>query len=320
MIRPTTFIEASRLERHLGVELLLASETFQQTGSFKFRAAYNLVSKVPQKLILTASSGNFGQAVALACKLLNKSCIVVMPSASARTKIAAVQEHGGLVEIIDVKQISRAARVAELAKEHPEAYVASAYDDPLVIEGNATLGRELSKLEGRVDCFLAPVGGGGLTSGIISGLRQCDSRIPVVGVEPQTANDAARSLKAGHIVRNEREPETLADGVRTVSLGDHNWKILQGGLQSIVEVPEAAIAEGVRLLFNFANLKAEPTGALAIAALLANPEQFKGKRVCAVISGANVDPELFSQLISGGDSKAAEDCRSPKPSEFRARE
>ncbi len=298
MIRPTTWIEASCLGKRFGAELLLASETLQHTGSFKFRAAYNLVSKVPQKLILTASSGNFGQAVAFACQCLNKSCIVVMPNTSARIKVEAVRKYGGRVEMIDVQRVSRAERVAKLAKEFPEAYVASAYDDPLVIEGNASLGAELAKLDGRIDCIVAAVGGVGLTSGIIAGLRNSGSAIPVIGVEPETANDAARSLKAGYIVRNEKEPETLADGVRTVSVGHHNWKILQSGLERIVEVPEAAIAEAVRLLFKEENLKAEPTGALSIAALLTKPETFKGKRVCAVISGGNVDADLFERLVS----------------------
>src|SRR6476619_4380999 len=116
MIRPTTLIEASRLGQRFGVELLLASETLQHTGSFKFRAAYNLVSKVPQKLILTASSGNFGQAVAFACQCLNKSCIVVMPSTSAPIKVDAVRKYGGRVETIDVQRISRAERISQLAK------------------------------------------------------------------------------------------------------------------------------------------------------------------------------------------------------------
>src|SRR5262249_8916533 len=137
--RPTTIIESPRLSRLLGVNLTIASETFQFTGSFKFRAAYNVAASVAQGSIITASSGNFGQAMAYACSLLGKSCTVVMPSTSAKVKVDAVREFGGTVDLIDVREISRAARVSQLAAECPEAYVASAYDDPLVIAGNASL-------------------------------------------------------------------------------------------------------------------------------------------------------------------------------------
>src|SRR5947207_5298560 len=133
VVRKTTIIEAPRLTRRLGVELTIAAETFQYTGSFKFRAAYNLASKVSRRKIITASSGNFGQAMAYACSLLGKSCIIVMPATSAQVKVDAVREYGGMVDLIDVRVIGRAERVAELASENPDAYIASAYDDPLVI-------------------------------------------------------------------------------------------------------------------------------------------------------------------------------------------
>jgi threonine dehydratase len=294
---PTTFIEAPRLARRLGVELTIASETFQHTGSFKFRAAYNLASKVRERMIIAASSGNFGQALAYACSLLGKSCIVVMPSTSAQVKIDAVREYGGAVDLTDVRVKSRAARVAELAQENPDAYVASAYDDPLVIEGNASLGVELAAPALEFDFVVAPIGGGGLTSGIITGLRAAGSSARVVAAEPLLANDAARSLRAGHIVTNESEAQTIADGARTVSVGQHNWAVLEDGLSAIVEVPERNIEEGVRLLFALANLKAEPTGALSIGALLTRPDLFQDRRVCCVISGGNVDPEVYRAIL-----------------------
>ena len=118
--RPTTVIESKRLNDRLGTHLTIVSETFQHTGSFKFRAAYNLAFHVPQKKIIAASSGNFGQALAYACKLLGKTCIVVMPSTSAKVKIESVREHGGIVELTDVAVKSRAERLTELALEHPD--------------------------------------------------------------------------------------------------------------------------------------------------------------------------------------------------------
>jgi threonine dehydratase len=296
--RRTTIVEAPRLAKLLGVNLTIATETFQHTGSFKFRAAYNLASKIKERKIIAASSGNFGQAMAFACSLLGKSSIIVMPETSAQVKINAVREYGGVVDLIDVKVKGRAARVAELARENADAYIASAYDDLLVIEGNASLGAELAGLDREFDFVIAPVGGGGLTSGIITGLRACGSRAKVIGAEPQMANDGALSLRAGYIVVNELEPQTIADGARTVSVGTHNWAVLKEGLSRIVEVSEEDIKQGVRLLFGLANLKAEPTGALAIGALLSEPESFRGRRVCCVISGGNVDPGVYRKILS----------------------
>ncbi|MCW5822161.1 MAG: pyridoxal-phosphate dependent enzyme [Cyanobacteria bacterium TGS_CYA1] len=297
-IRPTTIIKSVKLNRHLGCDVVLASETFQHTGSFKFRAGYNLAKHVEQDTILTESSGNFGQALAYACQLLGKKCIVVMPSTSAQVKVDAVRNFGGIAELTDVKVKSRRARLEELIKEYPDAYVASAYNDRHVIEGNASLGREICGLAQEINFVLAPVGGGGLTSGIIEGIKQCGKRIKVVGAEPKMANDASRSLQAGHIVANEQEPQTIADGARVLSIGNLNWAILQNGIERIIEVPEENIKTGLKLLFDLANLKCEPTGALSIGALLCEPNFFHGKTVCCVISGGNVDPSIYKELIS----------------------
>ncbi len=299
LARPTTLLEMPRLSARLGAHVILASETFQHTGSFKFRAAYNLARSVPQTKIITASSGNYGQALAYACQLLGKQAIVVMPQTSAQVKIDAVREFGARADLIDVNVTSRADRVAQLAAEHPDAYVASAYDDPLVIAGNASLGAELARLTPACDFILAPIGGGGLSAGILQGLRAQGNPTPVVGAEPLLGNDAARSLRAGEIVANAREPQTLADGARTLSVGKHNWAILRDGIHSIIEVPDEHIAQGVRLLFTYANLKAEPTGALTIGALLTQPETFRRKRVCCVISGGNVDARVYAEILTG---------------------
>jgi threonine dehydratase len=235
--------------------------------------------------------------MAYACGLLGKTCLIVMPHTSARVKIDAVREYGGVVDLTDVNVVSRSARVAELAREHTDAYIANAYDDPLVIQGNASLGEELAALEKSFDAVIAPVGGGGLTSGLITGLRARANSTEVFGAEPLIANDAARSLRAGRIIANEFEPQSIADGARTPSLGQHNWAVLREGLQGIFEVPEEKIKEATRLLFSHANLKAEPTGALSLAALLTNSEAFRDRTVCCVISGGNVDAEVYRQIL-----------------------
>jgi len=210
-----------------------------------------------------------------------------------------VREYGGEVDLIDVRQTSRAARVVELAAASPDAYVASAYDDPLVIAGNASLGEELAALTRAIDVVVAPIGGGGLTSGLITGIRASGRDIRVLGAEPLSANDAARSLRAGRIVTNETEPHTIADGARTVSVGQFNWPVLREGLAGIVEVPEEHIKEAMRLFFSLANLKVEPTGALSLAALLTQPDRFRDRSVCCVVSGGNVDAQLYREILSG---------------------
>lgn len=296
-IRPTTFVDSEKLKSFFGLDITIATETFQHTGSFKFRAAYNLASNVPNEEILTASSGNFGQALAYACQLTGKKCTVVMPDTSARVKIEAVRNYGATVDLVDTNKIGRNERVAQLALEMPNAYFASAYDDAFVIAGNASLGAELSKKD--FDVVISPVGGGGLSSGIVKGLCERGNTARVYGAEPLLANDAARSLQAGKIINNEFEPQTIADGARTISLGKQNWAILEKGLAGIVEVSEEKIIEAVRLLFNLANLKVEPTGALTVGAILENRQIFENQKICAVVSGGNVDMEVYRKILAG---------------------
>ncbi|MEP6704511.1 MAG: threonine/serine dehydratase [Acidobacteriota bacterium] len=296
VVRPTTFIESQKLCDHLGLDITIATETFQHTGSFKFRAAYNLALNVPNEEILTASSGNFGQALAYACKLLGKKCTVIMPETSAQVKIDAVRSYGAIVDLVDVRKTGRTERVAQLSAEMPEAYYASPYDDAFVIEGNATLGDEICEKD--YDVVLAPIGGGGLISGMVTARRRSNSQAEIVGAEPLVANDAARSLRAAKIVHNESEPMTIADGARTISLGNLNWPLIKENVARIVEVSEENICTAVRLYFGLVNLKCEPTGALSLGALLEGTDDFAGKKICLIVSGGNVDPEVYKSILS----------------------
>lgn len=297
-VRPTTFIKSALLSDFFKAEVTIASETFQHTGSFKFRAAYNVALNVPNETIITASSGNFGQALAKACQLLNKPCIVVMPETSARVKIEAVKSYGARVDLIDTGIVGRKERVLQIAEDCPEAYLASAYDDPLVIAGNATLGAEIANYREKFDACLVPIGGGGLISGVIKGFCDNGCATQVIGAEPLLGNDAARSLKAGKIISNNQEPATLADGARTVSLGEHNWQIIEKAVKEIIEVSEEKIVQATNILFSHANLKVEPTGALTTGALLEEPENFVGQSICLVVSGGNVDPKVYQQILN----------------------
>ncbi len=295
-VRPTLLLPSGVLSAQLGCEVTIASETFQYTGSFKFRAAYNLLASNPQEKIVAASSGNFGQAVAYASTLLGKTCTVVMPSTSAQVKVAAVRAYGGIADLIDVSKISRSERVQQLLVEQPDAFQAQAYDDYRVVAGNSTLGKEiLTAID--FDVVIVPVGGGGLSSGIVVARDYLGAKTEIIGAEPVPRNDAARSLRSGQLVRNEQEPATVADGARTISLGMLNWEILRQGVADIIAVPDSLTLKALRAYFQFVNLKVEPTGALALGALLAQPERFAGKRVCCIVSGGNVDPGVYAQAL-----------------------
>ena len=295
-IRPTLLLPSQALSAQLDCNLTIASETFQFTGSFKFRAAYNLLSSIPQQCVITASSGNFGQAVAYACKLLGKACTVVMPNTSAHVKITAVESFGGIVDLIDVNKISRIDRVQQLISQQPDAFYAQAYDDYRVVAGNSTLSKEILSYSD-FDVIITPIGGGGLCSGQIIARDHLHARTEIIGAEPLPGNDAAQSLQSGQLIRNEHEPDTIADGARTLSLGKINWEIIKRGISDIIVVPDQLTLEALRRYFLYANLKVEPTGALSLGALLAKPERFRGKRVCCIVSGGNVDPFVYAQAL-----------------------
>ena len=294
-IRPTTFIESVKLRERLGLDVTIASETFQHTGSFKFRAAYNVAINVPNDELIGVSSGNFGQALAYAAKLTGKKCTVIMPDNSAKVKVDAVRSFGAEADLINVREVGRSERLAQLANERPNAYLASAFDDKWVIEGNSTLGDELG--DGGFDAVIVPIGGGGLSSGIIQSFQRhgCDTK--VFAAEPLMANDAARSFAAGKLIANEHEPQTLADGARTLSVGGLNWEILEGGLAGVLEVSEDKIVQALRMYFELANIKCEPTAALPLGAILHDPGKFRDKKICLIVSGGNVDAELYSRLV-----------------------
>ena len=295
-ILPTQVVDSHHLSQRLKCEVILISELCQITGSFKFRAAWNLVNQIDSPGFVAASSGNFGQALACATRMRDRRCTIIMPDTSARVKIAAVRSYGAKVELVDVRRKSRAQRVREISVTLPDDYVASAYDCNHVIDGNASLGRELADLSPPFDVIIAPVGGGGLSAGIITGLRSKGVHTSVWGAEPEIANDASRSLHSGVLIANEKEPTTLADGARTLSLGTRNFDILVREMKGIIEIPEHLIPVAMKYLHR-CGLTVEPTGALSLAALLADDTRFAGLRVGCVLSGGNIDQDLYQKLV-----------------------
>lgn len=276
---PTTILELPGLG-------LIAHELLQHTGSFKARGALAAVRFSTARHLCTASSGNFGAALAWAAAREGRACTVVMPDRSVQKKIDAVRRFGATVELIDTTRVSRLDRLREVAAALDDAEAISPYDDDRVILGNATLGLELLTARPDLDVILVPVGGGGLASGLCVARDELGRPTRIVGCEPLLGNDGARSLAAGRIVANDREPATICDGARTLALGARNFAILQRGLEAILEVDDDAV-RGAMATLDAARLAAEPTGALAIAALQQNAARFAGQRVACVLSGGN---------------------------------
>lgn len=309
-IKPTTLIPLPKYAAKLGLKsLVLISEVNQLTHSFKFRAAYNVCLNIKNNSVIAASSGNFGQALALAAKMTNKRCHIIMPSTSALCKVKAVRSHGATVVFVDTtKGESRAQGVKNTIKQqtlkYPNEqppYHASAFDSDYVIQGNSTLGDEIHDMD--LDYVLVPIGGGGLSSGIILSFLKHKSSIKVIGVEPQLANDASQSFKAGKLIGFKTEVQTIADGARTLRLGQRNWEIIRDNIKDILEVDEAHIRSGLRTIAAETkdNHRVEPTGALSVGALQAYTNMFKGKRVGCVLSGGNVDDSVYDSIMKGTD-------------------
>jgi threonine dehydratase len=297
--RPTTFVTSPRLSTVAGVDLTVATETLQYTGSFKFRGALNTVAQSSASHLIAASSGNFGQALAFACQLLGKRCTIVMPHDAAAVKVEAVRGYGATVDLVNTRMKPRAARLAELLAELPGAVIAHPSDGEPMLAGNESLGAEIFACQPTFDAVVAPVGGGGVIVGLIRAARRLARRADIWAVEPRVANDVAESFRQGRHVTLPAEPSTLADGVRTLGTSAANWATIREGCRGVIEVDEPQIVKATQLLFALANLKAEPTGALSLAAVLTEPERFQGQRVCCVVTGGNVDPAVYVRILQG---------------------
>lgn len=295
-VRQTTWLHFESIDTAVGKVVWFASETNQVTGSFKYRAATSVVQNIEAPGFLAASSGNFGQALACACQRKGVPCIIVMPTTSAQVKIDAVRSYNAEVVFVDTSEQTRADKVKEVTKKHPDYHVASAYDCEWVITGNASLGEEIHRHVGSPDLIMAPIGGGGLISGIAEALERNHNTVRLWGAEPKMADDAARSLETGRRLFNEGEPQTLADGARTRSVGVRNWIRIQRRVSNILRVSEASICKAMRLL-DAVGVQVEPTGALTLGALLEH--DVESEKVVLVISGKNVDSTLYDSIIHG---------------------
>jgi threonine dehydratase len=283
----------------------LKAESLQPIGAFKIRGAYNAVAGLDpaarERGVITYSSGNHAQGVARAARLLGAPCVVVMPSDAPAIKRDRVAADGAEIVVVGTASDERQAVAERIAADRALAVIPP-FDDDRIIAGQGTIGLEIVADLPDVAAVLMPIGGGGLASGVAIAVRSLAPDARLVGVEPELAADARDSLLAGEIVRwpAEQVSRTIADGTRTQALGRRTFAHLSRLLDTIVTVSEGEIAAGVRLAAERSRLVAEPSGALAIAALAFRAEEagvLDAGPVVAVVSGGNVDPDRYREYL-----------------------
>lgn len=295
----TPIARSRTLDRLVGAPALLKCENLQRMGAFKFRGAWNMVSRLPEERrrqgLVAYSSGNHAQAVALVAQLHGVSATIVMPSWAAPTKLAATHEYGAAV-VLHGPDESREVVAERLSRERGLVLIPP-FDHPDIVAGQGTAAAELFEDGGRIDLLLVPVGGGGLLSGSALAARHLVPGCRVVGVEPVGADDGVRSFRSGELVRIEH-PDTIADGARTPSLGRMTFALIRRYVDDLIAVPDADLVRAMRFAWERLKLVVEPTGALGLAALLGGHVKVAGGRVGVILSGGNVDPKAAMELFA----------------------
>jgi threonine dehydratase len=285
-------------------EIYLKAESLQPVGSFKIRGAANkILQMTPEEIsrgVITYSSGNHAQGVAYAAREVGAKAVIVMPSNAPAIKRAATLAMGAEIVTVGPASTDRLAKSEELVRKHGYIVIPP-YDDRQIITGQATCGLEIIDELRAVDLVLAPVSGGGLLSGVAAAVKQLSPRTKVYGVEPELAGDTAESFRTGQIVTwaAELTSRTIADGLRTQSVGERNFAYIRAFVDGIVTVTEAEIRAAMRAIVAATRLIPEPSGAVAAAALLFHASELPPyTTAAAVVSGGNVDPAFLAQILS----------------------
>ena len=303
----TPLIESPALNERMGLRVLLKAETLQRVGAFKFRGAYNrLVQLGPEERargVVAFSSGNHAQGVALAARLLGVPALIVMPKDAPAVKVAATKGYGAEVRFYDRLTDSREAIAAEIAQERG-AVVVPAFDDPHIIAGQGTVGLELvaqARAAGAtLDVVAAPISGGGLLAGLATAVKALSPQTAMVGVEPEGFDDTLKSLQAGARQTFKPTGRSLCDSLESPAPGELTFPVMQQTVANVALVSDREITEAMRYAFSTLKLVVEPGGVAALAALLAGKIDIAGKAsIALVLSGGNVDPEQFAQVIRG---------------------
>jgi threonine dehydratase len=298
----TPVMTSATANAQTGATLFFKCETLQRIGAFKIRGAYNAVSQfTPSQReggVITFSSGNHGQAIALAAHLLGVRAVVVMPKDAPVMKVAATRGYGGEVVPYDRYAEDPNIVVKRIAEERGMTFIPP-FDHPHVMAGQGTVAKELIEEVGELDVLITPLGGGGLLSGCATAARRLSPACEIVGVEPEAGNDGQQSLAKGEIVRIDT-PKTIADAAQSRSLGVHTFPVLQQLGARIVTVSDDELVDAMKFFASRMKLVVEPTGCLAAAAVFANKLDVRGKRVGVVLSGGNIDLDRFAALVHPG--------------------
>jgi threo-3-hydroxy-L-aspartate ammonia-lyase len=293
-IHRTPLLSSASLSAAIGIEVRLKCENLQRAGSFKIRGAMNALLQISENDrrngVVAFSSGNHAQGVALAAKLLGVKATIVMPESSVATKVEATKAYGATVVTAGVTAATRDTVAREIADQSGAAVIPP-FDDWRIIAGAGTVGLEIVEEWPEVENIVTPLGGGGLLSGVALAATSINSGIGVYGVEPSAGNDGEQSFKSGRIVTIE-PPKTIADGARTLAIGERNFAVIRERVRDVVSVDDDVLLDAVKFAMYRTKLVIEPTGALGIAALLSGAIKPRGK-TAIVVSGGNIDFKLL---------------------------
>lgn len=289
-IHRTPVLTSRLLDDVSGAQLFFKCENLQKMGAFKMRGAINAIQQLTEEQgkagVVTHSSGNFGQALALAAKNLGVAAHIVMPSSTPAVKIGAVKAYGGMIVISEPTLEARERESSNIVREKGAVFLHPSNNMNVII-GQGTAAMELLEDQPDLDYILAPVGGGGLLAGTALAAHYFGKGCKVIGGEPFTVDDAYRSLKSGRIQEN-TSANTVADGLRT-NLGDINFPIIKALVTDIIRVEEEEIVNAMKLIWERMKIIIEPSSAVPFAALMREKERFKNKKIGIILSGGNVD-------------------------------
>ncbi|WP_186046504.1 threo-3-hydroxy-L-aspartate ammonia-lyase [Burkholderia gladioli] len=295
----TPVLTSRTVDEELGAQVFFKCENFQRMGAFKFRGAFNALSRFSEAQrktgVVAFSSGNHAQAVALSARLLGMPATIVMPHDAPAAKVAATRGYGGRVVIYDRYQDDR-EQIGRALAEKEGLTLIPPYDHADVIAGQGTAAAELFQEVGALDAVFAPLGGGGLLSGTALATRELSPGAELYGVEPEAGNDGQQSFASGSIVHIDT-PKTIADGAQTQHLGKLTFPIVRRDVNAILTASDAELVECMRFFASRMKMLVEPTGCLSFAAARQRKAQLEGKRVGIIVSGGNVDLEKFCALI-----------------------
>ncbi len=299
VVHKTPLLSSRTFNEMTGNDVYFKAENFQRIGAFKFRGAYNKISSLTDEErkhgVIAHSSGNHGQGVALASKIFGIKSVVVMPHNSVKSKVEATRGYGAEVVFCGLSTDDREKTTQELIDKHGYTLV-HPYNDEKLIAGQGTVGLEIFQEIKELDYLFVPIGGGGLISGCSIAAKHLSPKTKVIGVETEGANDCYQSFRAKKLIRLQ-SVDTIADGMRTLSVGSLNFEIIMKHVDDVITIKDDDIYPMMKFFLERMKILVEPTGAVAPAAVMKNVLGLKGKKVCAVISGGNVDPVFLKQLL-----------------------